>query len=94
MATNVQRWQAICDGIMNKTATPTQADRLGKALCEQDGFGSAYAAGTNDVKAGLALARIRNYAINTVKSVEAGAAAQAAALSAVANTDSDFQEGP
>lgn len=93
MATNVQRWQAICDALLNKTATAGQADRLAKSLCEQDGMGAQYTAGTNEVKAGLALARIRNYAINTVKSTEASAAASVAAIAATATTDNDFREG-
>lgn len=94
MATNVQRWQAICDALLNKTSTPAQSNRLAKALCEQDGSGIAYEEGTNDVKAGMAMERIRKFAINSVKSTEATTAASLAALNAVANIDSDFQEGP
>lgn len=94
MATNIQRWQAICDALLNKTSTQAQSSRLARALCEQYGSVFAYDEANNDVKARLALDMLRKLAINCVKSTESTQAASLAALSATANTDIDFQEGP
>lgn len=94
MATYVQRSQSYVDALLNKSATPTQVDRVGTALARTANRISEYQAGTSAVKAQILMEEARNFIINMVMDTEARAAAQAAANAAVINTPTDFTEGP
>lgn len=94
MATYIQRLQSACDALLNAVATQAQMNRLARAIAWQTGRLSEYDAGTNAQKAAIGIAGMRAWAINTVKSFEAQAAANTAAASAVATTDADYAEAP
>lgn len=94
MATETQRVQAICDGLLNQSATTGQIDRLGIALASQAGLVNEYQGGTVTQKARIFLDSIRAFCINTVKAREASEAAQAAALSAANSAESSLPESP
>lgn len=94
MPTEIQRVQAICNAIVNGTATQAQMDRLGQAAAISLGRLSEYQAGTNTQKARITLDWIRADCINTIKSTEASAAATAAANAAAASADGALPESP
>lgn len=79
MATNIQRAQAICDAIMNKTVTTAQMMRLGSALAQQAGRSAEFDSATNDQKARFLVAQVRAFCVNTVIAAESSTAANAAA---------------
>jgi hypothetical protein len=88
MATNLQRWTAICDALVNGTATDAQKLRLGRAVAWKDGRLEEFDAGTNAQKLEISVHGIQRLAVNLVRVFEgesAGSAAHAAAVAAVGN---------
>lgn len=94
MATEIQRVQSICDGLMNQVATAAQINRLSTALATQAGRLAEYQAATATGKARIFLDAMRAFGINTIKSTEASSAAQAAADTAAASAANSLPEVP
>lgn len=93
MATNLQRWTAICDAIVNGTATDNQKLRLGRALANKDGLLEEFDAGTNSQKLTIAVQCARRHVINLVRAFESDGAGVAASAAAAASVNNDFVEG-
>lgn len=94
MVTEIQRVQAICDGLINQTATASQITRLGTALATQSDKLAEYQSGTNTQKARIFLDCLRDFCSNTIKATRAASAAQAAADSEASNPDNTLPEAP
>ena len=94
MATEIQRVQSICDGLVNQAATQAQISRLGVALATQSGVLAEYQAGNNAQKARIFLDAMRSFCINTVKATEATSAGQAAAETAANSAATSLPEAP
>ncbi len=92
MATNAQRAQAICDAIINGTATQAQMNRIASAMLALDGRDPS--ASTLAQKAESLVASLRSYCLQAVKRHEGEVAAQAARLSNAATVESGFVEAP
>lgn len=94
MATDLQRVQAICDGLVNQVATQAQIGRLGAAMATQAGRLAEYQAASNAGKSRIFLDVLRAFCLNTIKSTEAASAAQAAANTASADAETSLPETP
>lgn len=94
MATEIQRVQAICDGLINQAATAAQITRLGTALATQSDRLVEYQSGTNQQKARIFLDAIRDFCNNTVKATRAASAAQAAAEAEAEDPSNTLPETP
>ena len=92
MATNAQRWNAICDALVNGTATDGQKLRLGRAVAARDGMLEQFDEATNGQKVGIAGQSMRRLALNMVRGFEGESAGSAAHAAAVGQVGSDFPE--
>lgn len=64
MATNNQRWTAICDGLVNRTATDQEKEDLGAALYADP---AGWAALTNGDKLAAAIKKMRQLCNHAIK---------------------------
>lgn len=94
MATEDQRFQAICDALMNQASTAGQRNRIGTAIAIEIGRIAEYQAGTSTQKARIALDGTRGLFLSMIRSTEASAAANAAAETAAANAANALPETP
>lgn len=93
MATNLQRWTAICDALVNGTATDAQKLRLGRAVASRDGMLEQFDTGTNAQKLEISVQGVRRMALNLVRAFEGEQAGTAAHTAAVGQVGADFPEG-
>lgn len=93
MATNLQRWNAICDALVNGAATDAQKLRLGRAVAARYGLIGQFDSGTDAQKLELSVQGIRRMALNLVRDFEGSEAAEAAHAAAANQADDDFGEG-
>lgn len=92
MATPVQRVQAICDAIINATATPEQIDHLGRSIASASGTLPAYLAMTGGQRAAFIVQHVRQYLVGIVRHQESQVAAATAATQAASGVDAAFPE--
>lgn len=93
MATRIQRTQAICDALLNRTATPAELDRIASAIADSAGRLGEYVAGTSAEKAAIFLQVVRKWFLDQIKSKEAAQAVKAAEVTSHNQVDNDFVEG-
>lgn len=93
MATNAVRWQAICDGLLNRTTTAAEQARLGSALAHGVDA-TAYAAMTNGEKLAYAVSAMRQLLMQRVKFAEGDAAEQAARDATATSVETAFAAVP
>jgi hypothetical protein len=94
MATPIQRWQAIGDALLNKTATPSQLLRLGQAYAYNTQQTDMFEAMTNTEKAQYCLDRTMMYAMAQIRKMDSEKAAATAAATAGAAVDTEFAPAP
>ena len=95
MATHVQRWQAICNALLNQPATAAQMLRLGAALAlaVPSHNAESYETMTNEQKAEFVLTHLRRYLVGFVKMQDQREAA-AIAAAAAENIENEFPVAP
>lgn len=94
MATNIQRWQAIGDALLNRSATAAQLSKLGLAIASKGPAMDEYMGLTSNAKAGYALAHLRRHMLSMAKEYYRAAAVTQAVDNTSASIDAEFAEAP
>lgn len=92
MATHAQRAQAIADAILNKSALPSQVNRLGQAMAFQGGFLNEYDAMAPAEKAAFLVGRVRGHCVAIVKQFDQALAIEIAKNQVALAVDAEFAE--
>lgn len=82
MRNPVQRITAICDALVNNSATPAQIARVGVALAARFGRVGEYNIADNQGKATIATQCVRRVLLDIVREYEGSAAAATASATA------------
>jgi len=92
MATRAQRWQTLCDSLLNATASVAQQTRLANACLSVRNMDPAGM--TNGQKIDIGIETFRDFGLGLMRRSEGDAAALSAQASVAAQVGADFAEAP